>query len=83
MLYKCHKINPNHGGSYVDSPDWTENKNSKKKIIKKGNKWFQCALTDPLNQQGIKKDPQRTVKIETVKNKYNFEVMNFQSEKKR
>ena len=20
MCYKCHKINPNHGGSYVDSP---------------------------------------------------------------
>ena len=23
LLYcKCHKINPNHGGSYIDSPDW-------------------------------------------------------------
>ena len=21
IYYKCHKINPNHGGSYVDSPD--------------------------------------------------------------
>ena len=63
---------------------WLDRKQKlKKKIIKKGNKWFQYALTDPLNQQGIKKDPQRTVKIETVKNKYNFEVMNFQSEKKR
>ena len=24
--YKCNKINPNHGGSYVDSPDWIKNK---------------------------------------------------------
>ena len=22
LHYKCHKINPNRGGSYVDSPDW-------------------------------------------------------------
>ena len=22
LHYKCHKINPNHGGSYIDSPDW-------------------------------------------------------------
>ena len=22
LCYKCHKINPNHGGSYTDSYDW-------------------------------------------------------------
>ena len=22
LYYKCHKINPNRGGSYTDSPDW-------------------------------------------------------------
>ena len=22
LYYKCHKINPNRGGSFVDSPDW-------------------------------------------------------------
>ena len=21
LYYKCHKVNPNHGGSYIDSPD--------------------------------------------------------------
>ena len=21
LYYKCHKINPNHRGSYIDSPD--------------------------------------------------------------
>ena len=26
MYYKCHKINPNRGGSYIDSPDWIKNK---------------------------------------------------------
>ena len=22
LHYKCHKINPNSGGSLIDSPDW-------------------------------------------------------------
>ena len=26
LYYKCHKINPNCGGSYIDSPDWIKNK---------------------------------------------------------
>ena len=26
LYYKCHKINPNHGGLYVDSPDWIKDK---------------------------------------------------------
>ena len=24
LHYKCHKINPNRGGSYIDSPEWTQ-----------------------------------------------------------
>ena len=26
LYYKCHKINLNRGGSYIDSPDWIKNK---------------------------------------------------------
>ena len=26
MYYKCHKLNPNRGGSYVDSSDLTKTK---------------------------------------------------------
>ena len=26
MYYKCHKINLNRRGSYIDSPDWIKNK---------------------------------------------------------
>ena len=38
LYYKCHKINPNRGGSYIDSPDWIKNKKAtinpiNKKII--------------------------------------------------
>ena len=27
MYYKCHKINLNCGGSYIDSPDWIKSSN--------------------------------------------------------
>ena len=29
LHYKCHKINPNCGGLYIDSPDWIKNKKAK------------------------------------------------------
>ena len=30
LYYKCHKINPNRGGSSIDSPDWIKDKSKKK-----------------------------------------------------
>ena len=38
LYYKCHKINPNCGGSYIDSPDWMKNKKKKKTLINSINK---------------------------------------------
>ena len=29
LYYECHKINPNGGGLYTDSPDWIRNKKAK------------------------------------------------------
>ena len=49
MYYKCHKINPNRGGSYVDSSDLTKNKKAPiNPINKKDNKCFQYAATVAL-----------------------------------
>ena len=31
LYYKCYKLNPNWGGSYIDSPDWIKNKKETKK----------------------------------------------------
>ena len=31
LYYECHKINLDHGGSYIDSPDWIKNKKSNNK----------------------------------------------------
>ena len=59
LYYKCHKINFNPGGSYVDSPDWIK---KKKVTINPKNDDDKCSLyatTITLNFEEIKKDPQR------------------------
>ena len=64
LYHKCHKINPNRGGSYVDSPDWIKNKRATiNPINKKDNKCFQYAVTVALNHEEIKKDPKGITKI--------------------
>ena len=35
LYYKCHKADPNRGGSYIDSPDWVENRKAKVTPINK------------------------------------------------
>ena len=55
---------------------------SNNKIInKKDNKSFQYTVTVPFNYEEIKKAPQRIKKIKLFKNKYNWERINFPSEK--
>ena len=52
LYYKCHKINSNLGGSYVDSPDWIKNKKATiNPINKKDNKCFQYVVTVALNYE--------------------------------
>ena len=73
----------NCGGLYVDYPLWIK---SKKEAInpvnKKDNKCFQYAGTVALNYDEIKKDPQGITKIKSSINKYNWEGINFPSEKR-
>ena len=82
LYYKCHKINPNRDGSYLDSPDWIKNKKGTiNPINKKDNKCFQYAVTVALNHQEIKTDPQKIIKIKPFINKCNWKGINFPSEK--
>ena len=79
---KYHKINPNRGGSHIDSPDWTKNKKATiNPINKKDNKCLQYFVTVRLSYEEIKKDPQRITKIKPFINKYNWEGVHFPSEK--
>ena len=54
LHYKCHKINPNRGGSYLDPPSWTKKQKAAKNLInKKDNKYFQYAATVALNPEKL------------------------------
>ena len=56
LYYKCHKINLNRGGSYIDSPDWIKSEGATINLInKKDSKRFQYAVTVTLNRERIKK----------------------------
>ena len=76
LLYqKCHKINPNHSGSYIDSPDWVKNTTATiNPINKKDNKCFQCTVIVALDHEEIKKDPQRITKVKPFINKYKLPI---------
>ena len=82
LYHKCHKINLNRGGSYINSPDWIKNKKAAiNSINKKDKKCFQYAVTVALNHEEIKEDLQRITKLKSFINKYNWEGINFPSEK--
>ena len=66
---------------HIDSPNWIKNKKSTNPINKKDNGYFQYAVTVVLNREEIKKDLQRITKVKSFINKYNWEGINFLSEK--
>ena len=51
LYYRCHKINPDCGRSYIDSLD-----EQKKRKKKKDNKCFKYAVTVALNHSKIEKN---------------------------
>ena len=54
LLYqKCHKINPNRGGSQADSFNWIINKKAMINLINCDNKCFQSAVTISLSHEEI------------------------------
>ena len=67
LYFKCHKINPNCGGSNADSPDWIKNKKATINAINKKDKiCFQYGVTVALSHEEIKKNLQRITKIKTL-----------------
>ena len=56
LYYKCHKINLNHGGSYVDSPDQIKNKKAAINLFNQKGTCFQYTVTVALNYEEIPKD---------------------------
>ena len=82
LYYKCHKINPNHGGLYINSLGCIKNKKATiNHINKKDNKYFQYAVTVALDHKEIKKYLQRKTIIKCFINNDNWEAIIFPSEK--
>ena len=82
MYSKYHKINPNHGGSYIGYSDWIiKKKTTINSINKKDNKCFQYTVTVSLNHEEIGKNSERLIKIKRFINKYVWEGLNVPSEK--
>ena len=82
LYYKCHKIIPNHGGSYRGSLDWIKNRETTiNPANKKDNKYFQYLVTATLNHKEIGKNPEAKTKIKSFMKKYKQEGMNFSSGK--
>ena len=56
LLYqKCHKINPNRGGSQIDSFNWIINKKAVINLINCDDECFQSAVTISLSHEEIEK----------------------------
>ena len=68
--YKCHKIIFKLGRSYIDSPDWIKKKKATTNQKNEDGKCSHYAAYVALNQEEIKRDPQRTPRIKPFINKY-------------
>ena len=73
LYYNLNKVSLSRGGSYIDSPEWL---NNKKATInpqnKKDDRCFQYAVTVALNHEQIKDHPERISKIKSFIDQYNW-----------
>ena len=80
-MFKCHKINPNRGGSYIDSHDWIKNKKATINPINGDDKCFQYAATVALNHEEIGRILQGISGIKPFIKKFNLKRIHFPSGK--
>ena len=70
LYYNLNKISLSRDESYIDSPEWLNNKKATINPKNNGDKCFQYALTVALNYKQIKKDSQRISKIKSFIDQY-------------
>ena len=72
LYYKCHKLNLNRGGFYIDSTDWIKKQKTPiNPINKKDSKCFQYTVTVELSHEKVKNESQVITKVKPFINKYN------------
>ena len=83
LEYHLHKISLNRGSSYIEFPEWIQNKrvtiNPKNT---KDNNCFQDAIVAALNYQNIDLHLERTSKLKPFINNYNWKGIEFPSHSK-
>ena len=82
LYYDFNKISLNRGGSYIDSPKWLKDKNSKINPKNNDDKCFQYAVTLALNLDNIDNHPERISKIKPFIDEYNWKDIDFSSTRK-
>ena len=82
LYYKYQKININRAGSYINPPNWLKNKKATINPKNNDEKCFQYSIATTLNFEQIKSHPERIPNIKLFINQYNWERINFPSQKK-
>ena len=85
LYYNLQKTSLNRqGSSYIDSPEWLENKNATINPKNNENNCFQYALTVALNYQNIKSYPERVSNLKPFVDQYNWkEIFHHTNQKTR
>ena len=79
MYYSLHKISLNKGGSYIDSPEWLENKKATINLKNKDNECLKHFIIAALNHEKIKNNPERISKLKSFIDQYNWKGIEFLS----
>ena len=82
LYHSLKKISLNRGGSYIDSPELSNNKKSTINPKDNDDKCFQYAVTLALIQKDIVKDSQIISKIKPFIDEYIWKEISFPSHKK-
>ena len=82
LYYNLNKVKLSRGGSYIDSPEWLKTKKTTTNPKNTDDKCFQNALTVALNYEQIKNHPEVISKIKPFIDQYNWQEIDFPSQKK-
>ena len=80
LNYIFHKVELEKSGSYIESPEWIQNKKAAiNSQSKDDDKCFQYAVTIALNYDRIGNFPERVSKVKPFINQYDWNEINFPS----
>ena len=80
LNYIFHKVELERSGSYIESPEWIQNKKAAiNSQSKDDDKCFQYAVTIALNYDRIGNFPERVSKVKPFINQYDWNEINFPS----